>query len=392
MQPRTTVQMDARTFALAKQTLERTIRASRKRHRRPPPCPSLPPEISFQLTWRCNLRCQDCFQWGDTGIFRTLAAREQQKELDIHVVERVLAETREAQSRVNLWGGEPLLYRSWEALAKLLAADPRPIVLCTNGLLLQQRMRSLLRISHHLLTVISMDGLRAENDANRGAGTFARARANLRALLNLRQQGDYQGGIMVNCVLTAQNIPTIYEFMEQCEALGVDRVVFSFPWYIAPATAASMDEYLRENFSWLTPLPPGREASWHHFTYRLAPEMLRLLRHELLRLNSRVWKVRIRLHPALEPREIRSMVLGRGGPRADAPRCLAVSQRLAILADGQVSACPTFREFGIGNIYTQGVKEIWQGERFQRVRQLMSRRAIPPGVCAKCSLLAGNEL
>jgi len=253
-------------------------------------------------------------------------------------------------------------------------------------------MQSILRISRDLLTVISIDGFRRGNDANRGEGTFSRIMKNLKQLVTLREQGRYRGDVMVNCVLNEENIPTIYEFMEYCESLGVDRVIFSFPWYIAPSVAASMDAYFRENFPWLASLRDGSPPSWHHFTYRLTPRTLGDLRRELERLNSRVWKVRIRLHPALEPHEMADMVLGHGRPLPDEPHCLALYNRMAIMADGRVSACPTFGEFCVGDIYSQGVEDTWQGERFARVRQVMSIRPMPHAVCSKCSLLSGNEL
>ena len=85
-------------------------------------------------------------------------------------------------------------------------------------------------------------------------------------------------------------------------------------------------------------------------------------------------------------------MLGQRRPLSRPPTCLALSYRMAIGADGMVSACPTFREFCVGDIGSQGVKEVWQGERFARVRQVMRRRPLPHTVCAKCYLLSGNAL
>src|SRR5882724_9363701 len=64
----------------------------------------LPAEVGFQLTNRCNLRCRQCFQWGDDGFHSSFAAELLRNDLDIEIVARVLTETDSVASPIYLWG------------------------------------------------------------------------------------------------------------------------------------------------------------------------------------------------------------------------------------------------------------------------------------------------
>src|SRR6185436_17586167 len=96
-------------------------------------------------------------------------------DLDPAIIARVLEATRARKANVILWGGEPLVYRHWDDLVELLAADPRWTSICTNGTMIEERLESLCRISAHLEMSVSIDGFEAEHDAVRGRGSYARA-------------------------------------------------------------------------------------------------------------------------------------------------------------------------------------------------------------------------
>jgi MoaA/NifB/PqqE/SkfB family radical SAM enzyme len=117
---------------------------------------SVPEEIAFKLSNRCDLRCSHCYQWNDAGYHRQLSG----KDMDLAIIAKVLATTRERKSNVYLWGGEPLLYRNWDGLVKLLQQDPRWTSICTNGTMIEKRLESLLSLSKQLEVSISVDVLK----------------------------------------------------------------------------------------------------------------------------------------------------------------------------------------------------------------------------------------
>lgn len=389
MQPKTDLKFDPRTFGWMKDRIKDLDRSRRALRVNPRYATPVPENLGLQLTHRCNLgRCRHCFQWGEQGFFHGFDKEKQSMDLDIFIVEKLIRETQEAKSRLYLWGGEPLVHREWESIAKLLEENPRWTLLCTNGLLLEEKLESVLRLSPHLF--ISLDGFREEHDAMRGQGTYDRLMKNLNLLLDLKRKGHFTGLISLNCVLSEPVVPRLFDLVEYCEGLGVDAIYIGFPWYISEETAQRMDEYFKVNFDWLRPLPPGPEPTWHFYQYNLNLSVLTILQEQLRKLNSRVWRMRINLWPALESEEIEDFLLGKEVTALQRTCCLAITNRMDVLADGSLSACKNFPEFTVGNLYTMGVIEVWHSAAFSRLREIINAGLMP--VCSKCVLLYLNGI
>ncbi len=389
MQPQTLTKIGSEEFNRLKKTVKIKSIASSKRKINPEYSVPIPEEVGIQLTYRCNLRCKHCFQWNQKGLFQKLDNETQKKDIDIEIIEKILRETFKIKSNLFLWGGEPLIHSEWPMIAALLERDQRSTVLCTNGLLLQKQLDSILRISSNLVLLISIDGFTAQNDSIRGIGSYNKLIENINILLYLKNKGEYKGKISLNCVISESMVDKLYDFMNYCESLdGVDTVYFCFPWFISNEIAHKMDDYFNINFSWLQFLEPGYVASWHSYAYHLDISILDLLKNEIRKLNSKIWKTRIRIQPALKLDEIECFLLGKEIKVQKRCQCLAVSNRMDVLADGSVSSCKNFPEFIVGDLYRQGVIEIWQSEKFSHVRKIINGGLMP--VCSKCILLYLN--
>lgn len=389
MRPTTTRTLSAKEFADIKHTV--AIRSDARRNLLADPgyATPLPQEVSLQLTYRCNLRCTHCYQWSEQGFFRDFDAGQQKTELDPEIVHQVLAATAPTRAKLFLWGGEPLMHSRFPEIADLLARYPRTVTMCTNGLLFPRRRDDLLRIGEHLNLLVSLDGLDDDHDALRGRNTFRRTTENLRMMLDLQRAGRFAGEISLNCMVSHQTVSRMYEFMEWAEELGVHTVYFQFPWYISPSVAAAMDAVYQESFAWLNPATGTRRPTWHSYTYRLPPEQLPELHASMARLAGRRWRCRVRYQPQLEPDEVDEFILGTSRPAQRRSKCLAVSNRLEVHADGNVSSCKFFPEFVVGNLYDTALAELWQGETFRRVRETLAAHGMLP-VCSKCILLYLN--
>ena len=385
MQPKTEVKFDPKTFARLKRTIQQMLQGRQRCLADPGYASPLPLEIGLQLTNRCNLRCRHCFQWNQTGWHRQLKPAERKQDLDFDLIAKIVGQTAAARPNLYLWGGEPLSYSEWEPLTRLLEEHPLWTVLCTNGIELNKRMESILRISAQLAVLVSIDGFEAENDALRGPGSYRRALGNLDELLRLKRRRSFRGEVSIHCVLSEAIIPRLYDFMEYFEAKGVNTVYFCFPWYISPATAARMDEYFSRNFNWLREIGPDVPRSWYSYQYHLQSEWVPALLDQVKRLNERAWRVRIRFQPALESDEIAPFVAGQEAPAQQRSLCLAVSQRMNVLPDGTVTACKLFPEFVIGDLRQEDVAVVWHSAPFRRARELIHRGLMP--VCSKCVLL-----
>ncbi|MDQ2586685.1 radical SAM protein [Saccharothrix yanglingensis] len=391
MHPTTSRKLNAKEFADIKHTV--SIRSAARRNLRADPgyAAALPQEVSLQLTYRCNLRCTHCYQWNEQGFFRDFSSEKQRTELDVAVVEDVLRTTAPIRSKLFLWGGEPLMHSRFGEIAELLERHPRTVNMCTNGLLFKRRLDDLLRIGENLNLLVSLDGLGEDHEALRGRGTFARTTENIRRVLELKRDGEFGGEVSLSCMVSHVTVGRMYEFMEWAEDLGVNTVYFQFPWYISPEVARAMDELYEKSFAWLDNDTGTGRPTWHSYTYRLPPEQLPVLRESMARLASRRWRVRVRYQPQLAADEVEDFILGTSRPAQHRSKCLAVSNRMEVHADGNVSSCKFFPEFVVGNLYDTGVADLWLGEPFRKVREILSAGGMMP-VCSKCILLYLNGL
>jgi len=376
--------LDRKTFQDLKEVIEKPSKIERRRETHPGYAYVAPKEITIQLTCRCNLRCKHCFQWNDNGYIKK---DPNVVELDPGIMEKILKETHKEKSALYLWGGEPLFHKDWDTIARFIEKDLRRTVISTNGLLLEKKLESILRISTNLVTVISLDGFQEEHDAIRGHGTFNRTVENIKLLICLQRRQEYKGTITINCTLNDFIVPKLFEFVKYCEGLGIDRLIIGFPWYITKETARSMDDYFKTNLSWLTSLKRTSKPSWYSFNYHLALPVIEILHKQIKELNSRVWNIRVKLHPTIRLDEIKRIALGNG--RLKEQHCLGLSSRISIWADGNTSFCSNFPEFEIGDINKQGMMEIWQSDRFRRVREIMNTKSMPIS-CQRCRQLSFN--
>jgi hopanoid biosynthesis associated radical SAM protein HpnH len=119
----------------------------------------------------CNLACAGC---GRVREYRDVVDRR----LD---VDACLAAVRAADAPiVSVSGGEPLLHPQIGEIVRALKDDGRYLYLCTNGLLLEEKL-DLFPPSRQLAFVVHLDGTEAVHDrVTQRPGTYATAVAGIR--------------------------------------------------------------------------------------------------------------------------------------------------------------------------------------------------------------------
>jgi MoaA/NifB/PqqE/SkfB family radical SAM enzyme len=385
MQPKTSVKFDVESFNRIKKNIKTMTVTYKKRLEDPFYAAEIPHEFGLQLTNGCNLRCKHCFQWGTGGFFHNMNISAQQNELDIEIVKKLFLYTNEVKSNVYLWGGEPLCYGKWDELCSILEEDPRWTVLCTNGLLIDKKIDSLLRISGSLAVMVSLDGFEAENDCIRGKGSFSKIIENIDLLMSLKKKGLFKGEISVNCVISEAMCYKLYDFMEYFENKGINTIYFCFPWYISKTTAKEMDSYFKNRFQGLFGYDGSFYPSWHYYRHSLKGDAIPVLKEQIGKIISRVWKIRIRFQPAIEMDEIDGFISDSNVTVQRKKACLAMSTRLNVMPTGEVTTCKLFPEFVVGDLNKQDLYEVWHSEKFKMFRKTLGCGLMP--VCSKCVLL-----
>ncbi|GKU26635.1 radical SAM protein [Clostridium folliculivorans] len=383
MQPKTKVHYDEKSLEVLKRTIKNISDPLRNRKNNPCYATELPEVVGIKLTNRCNLRCKHCYEWNEKGFHRNMDKQEQQTDIALDTLKKVLEETKKVKSRLYLWGGEPLVYKHFEELTDLLLNDPREVAMCTNALLIPEKLDSIIKLSDNLELLVPVEGFEEDNDLIRGEGNFKKTMESLNILLDLKKKCIYKGKISIHTVINDSVIPKLYDLVEFFEKMGVDMLMLCYPWYIAEETACNMDNYFNENFSWIE--ENKKDKSWHSFTYKVSPESIEILKQQIEKINSKVWDIRVRFQPDLDMKDVDDFILGTEVENLQKRSCLAVSTRMDIYPDGAVSSCKFFSEFTIGNLNNASVSEIWHSEEYNKVREIISSKLTP--VCSKCNLL-----
>ncbi len=183
----------------------------------------------LEPTFRCNLNCQGCGK---------IAFSEEVLDRRLSVDECVAAAEECGAPVVSIPGGEPLLHPDIDRIVAELTARRRFVYLCTNALLLRQRLADFTP-SPYLIFNIHLDGMRQHHDAMvLRPGVFDQAVA----AIGLLRAGGFR--VTTNTTLfageTAAQAGAFFDFLM---AQGVEGITVS-PGF-GYANAASTDLFLR---------------------------------------------------------------------------------------------------------------------------------------------------
>lgn len=165
------------------------------------------PPFSYLIspTMHCNLRCVGCYA----------ANYSVQSDLDIGVIDRVIAEGKELGIYfVTILGGEPFIRKDmWDVYRR---HNDILFQVFTNATLIDDEAAKRLGHLGNVFPIISIEGFEEETDARRGKGTFQKI---MEAMDRLRKAGVLFG---FSAMLTSKNIDTIIgdEFNDMLIAKG----------------------------------------------------------------------------------------------------------------------------------------------------------------------------
>ncbi len=168
-------------------------------------------KVTIDLTEKCNLKCKHCGNANDSFITNGV---------DVDFVS-ILKEIPYTITKVDLLGGEPLLYDKLDTLFNYLAENRVEVSLISNGQFGDEVAKYLSKKSVKNIS-ISIDGLKKENDEVRGAGSFDKAVAFLNSLLKYRTDDKMMIG--VNIVINRLNCGGIYTLIHKLFSQGVDYI------------------------------------------------------------------------------------------------------------------------------------------------------------------------
>ncbi|PKL57284.1 MAG: radical SAM/SPASM domain-containing protein [Methanomicrobiales archaeon HGW-Methanomicrobiales-6] len=277
-----------------------------------------PTLVSWNVTYRCNLRCAHCYMdAGNGGGAPELSTSEAKMLID--QIARV------GSPVMILSGGEPLLRDDIFEIAEYGTHQGLRMVIGTNGTLIDGRTAVRLAGAGIRKAAISLDSADpGVHDRFRGVtGAWERAVAGIEAC---RDAGI---PVQVHTTVTLQNRRELEAIAEFGESLGVHDFQFFFL------------------------VPTGRGKG----VVDISPEMYETLIREILRLRA---DRGLSIRPTCAPQHVR-IASEIGLPVAEEERgCIAGIRYCRIDPKGEVTPCP-YLPLGLGNIRETSFAEIWRG-------------------------------
>lgn len=349
---------------------------------------ALPETISLFLTYRCNLRCKMCGQWGEDGWARKLTGSELASELPLERIDALLDDVASWKPAITLFGGEPLLYSRWEDLVLHIKSRGLRVNMITNGTLLDRHIGKVVELGIDEI-IFSLDGPEEIHDEMRsGKGIFRRAVTAFTELNELRTKaGSASPRINISTTIFENNYRGLDEVIDVAESIGADVITFHHLIFQSHAICERNSEFFRREFNLDC-------ADWLGFARETLPDidaeyLIRKLR-ELRKRNSptrnkkRKQAVAVSVYPNFTDDEIRRYYSDfEFTSDTYTDRCISPWMTVYVFPNGDVKPCLDTC-FVAGNLLTESFREIWNNERYRTYRSALKRCGSFPA-CKRCT-------
>ncbi|MHC4140009.1 MAG: radical SAM protein, partial [Planctomycetota bacterium] len=333
-----------------------------------------PKNLTFFLTYRCNLNCHVCGQWGTNGYVSKLSSKSRD-EVDVDTLRKVIDEIAPHKPVITMCGGEVLLYKDWYAFMSHVKSKGLTCILTTNGTMIEKYAEELVDIGLDKLC-LSLDGPESVHNKARGShDIFQTAIRGIETINRYKKRKSKKLPLIeIGCTISDQNYRYLDDVVDIAEDLDVSCLIFLHLAFLTDNELSRQTKLFRELF---------QTDSIHWSGYRYKPDGIDTvyLSNKLEEIESHKRKFPIVVHPDFTKEEIKkyyraSFFLS----TSYKPSCLAPWNTVYVLPNGDISPCSSFVA---GNIREGSFKEIWNNNKFRYFRTELKKRTFFP-VCPRC--------
>lgn len=341
----------------------------------------LPRHVTVFVNWACNLRCRECWLYGDSAANNTWLEPVMDQELPLATFCRLIDELVDAGTppSVSFMGGEPLLYRPLaEAVRYIKERAPRSYVdVSTNGTTLHKDAEELCAAGIDQIYV-SLDGSTAEiNDAIRGRNTYARIHRGLDGALEARRRHPTTW-VSLNFTITALNYRDLPSMVRLASEAGVDELSVNFSMYFSSREG----EAAAKDFARVLGRP---FEAWKGFMNDAVCDAVSVdALEETIRQAYEVrGGLKLLIAPGRYPVEARARYFSDEWKSLIREKtCPKLYFQSTVLPNGDVLSCTPFADTVVGNLNEESLRAVWHGSRMEGVRDLLSGGLSP--ICGRC--------
>ena len=333
----------------------------------------LPMGAVYEATMRCNLHCEFCY----VGDLLNIEG-EWRQELTLDALDKAFPDRSGFQ--ISLTGGEIFMRKDIMSVLDLFRDKGYACgYITTNGTIItEERAEALADLAaagflKHIS--VSIDGPGEMHDVARGLkGTFERTTAGLRRLQAAARRKHAPLRVSINTTVAHETLEALDQMVDVAGELGVDAIGLNHLMYSTPEEVAETVRMIDPSgatdasviATFVTP-DPGLDVE------RVRTKVAAL--EEKCRQKNVLFDFRPKVHPQLVDNYYTP------GARLDG-RCLYPFLHARVSFSGKMYFCPFIR-VEVGDLTTSSLEEVWNGEKYVKMRKALVENGIFP-VCRRC--------
>ena len=331
----------------------------------------LPDTVRIDLTYRCNLRCKICFEFGK-DVHELIKEEEPQKTEDLLFDNLIsfLEEISYFKPTLYLSGGEPLIYPRILELLEFIKKKNFFCLININGILLKEFAQALVKLSVDKL-VVSIDGPEEAHNLNRGK-TFNKITEGIKYLnTQKRIRKTTFPLVRINSLITPFNSEHLVDMVDIAEELDAESLSFQHPMF---ANETMRKAYVERK--------GGKDSNGIDilgFTYEGGINVEALLK-QIKMIESRKSKLKIYFYPHMKSQELHYYYDSLDYEFKKV--CFTPWRKVMVTPTGDIGPCV---HYPLGNITRDTFKTVWNGVRYKKFRNTIKKRGLFSG-CERCCL------
>jgi len=322
---------------------------------------ALPKTTTIELTIKCNLNCKMCTQQQDRKIVK--------KDYTFNDFCKILDNLGSSVNYLSFIGGEIFVHPDiFEILGECQRRKIK-VHLSTNATLLdEQRINRLKKLKNTVRGIgVSIDGLPKTHNLIRGSkDAFERTVQALKMLVR-----DFS--VSINTVIFKENLDELLEVIDIFRKQGVQNFSWQFEIFSTPQEILASSKILDiplKNIS-----TEEKIATQYDFSHQKIKELIEKVRA--------IKNISFMVQPRVYDRHPDSYF--NGSLRQDVKVGCKDIFTCRIDAQGNVIFCPIIKT-KMGNLLEKPIDQIWNSERFKKMRSNLLKSNLTP-VCKRCCRL-----
>ena len=340
----------------------------------------MPLTVGVRLSYRCNLRCIQCGQWGSQGIFKDVNPDElAREELSLEEIKNFIDEISDFKPYIYFTGGEPLMREDVFEIIEYASSKHMLTGMSTNATLLKDKAEELIEsgLDYLYTSLDAVDEL--DTQIRRGNNSFHKALEGIQEVTHLRDVvGVGLPIIQVQTIIVNENQGELFSIGRYIEenimpdVWGVQLCVFTTTREYERGRKLFLDKYGIEPIHWKGFIQDSTKNA-----------ELDVLNRQLEEIKSYDWDFRLRLYSPLEVKDFDVGTYFQDTEKTfiDYP-CMYPWAFAQIQPDGGVAFCGSQPDYVIGNIRDECFKNIWNNYKARQFRRDIQKNPLP--FCSRC--------